>query len=265
MKTRIITAVLALIVFVPLIIIGDLPLLVLTIALGIVAMSEVLKMTHTLLVSFEALISYIGVVAIILPKDFWQSGFWPATVNSQSVIYGLAFLFLARTVFAKKSFNFQDAGTLFLAMVYIGTGFHYFYLADFRGLPVLFFGMFLVWLTDSFAYFVGRSFGKHKLSPNLSPNKTWEGSVGGTAIAVAVVVTLYALTNALPYAVWNLVIMAILLSIAGQIGDLIESALKRHFGVKDSGRILPGHGGILDRFDSMLVVMPLMAVLGMLQ
>lgn len=265
MKTRIITAVVALLVFVPLVIIGKLPLLVLTILLGMVAMSEVLRMTHTLLVSFEAIISYIGVIAIILPKNFWLNDFWPATVNSQTVIYGLAFLFLARTVFAKKSFNFQDAGTLYLAMVYIGTGFHYFYQADYRGLPVLFFGLLTVWLTDSFAYFVGKAFGQHKLSPRLSPNKTWEGSVGGSVIAIVVVVILYVSTGWLEYNAFDLAIFALILSLAGQIGDLIESALKRHFRVKDSGRILPGHGGILDRFDSMLVVMPLMAVLGMLK
>ncbi|GAP02260.1 phosphatidate cytidylyltransferase [Fructobacillus pseudoficulneus] len=265
MKTRIITAVVALLVFVPLVIIGKLPLLVLTILLGMVAMSEVLRMTHTLLVSFEATISYIGVIAIILPKNFWLNDFWPSTVNSQTVIYGLAFLFLARTVFAKKSFNFQDAGTLYLAMVYIGTGFHYFYQADYRGLPVLFFGLLTVWLTDSFAYFVGKAFGQHKLSPRLSPNKTWEGSVGGSVIAIVVVVILYVSTGWLEYNALDLAIFALILSLAGQIGDLIESALKRHFRVKDSGRILPGHGGILDRFDSMLVVMPLMAVLGMLK
>ncbi|WP_061993814.1 phosphatidate cytidylyltransferase, partial [Fructobacillus ficulneus] len=194
MKTRIITAVVALLVFVPILIIGKLPLLLLTIALGVIAMGEILRMTHTLLVSFEGLVSYIGVIAIILPKDYWTNSFWPETVNSQSVIYGLAFLFLARTVFAKKSFNFQDAGTLFIAMVYIGTGFHYFYAADHRGLAVLFFGLLCVWLTDSFAYFVGKSFGKHKLAPHVSPNKTWEGSAGGSLIAVVVVTVLYAAT-----------------------------------------------------------------------
>lgn len=150
-------------------------------------------------------------------------------------------------------------------MLYIGTGFHYFFQADTKGLATVMFGMLIVWLTDSGAYMVGRAIGKHKLAPKISPNKTWEGSIGGSLVAVIVVASLYTIFNWLPaYNFIELLLFAIVLSIAGQLGDLIESGLKRHFNVKDSGNILPGHGGILDRFDSMLVVMPLMSILGML-
>ncbi|MDF7636812.1 phosphatidate cytidylyltransferase [Leuconostocaceae bacterium ESL0958] len=264
MKTRIITAVVALAVFIPILLIGHTPLLLLTVLLGLIAMGEILRMTHSLLVSFEALIAYVGVTALILPNSFWNFQVWKFHITSQNIVYTIAFLLLLRTVFSRSHFNFQDAGTLFIAMVYIGTGFHYFYMADQKGLAFLFYGMLLVWITDSMAYFCGRAFGQHKLAPTISPNKTWEGSLGGTILAVIIVAGLYIATGWLSESKLSIIICAILLSVGGQIGDLIESSLKRHFQVKDSGKILPGHGGILDRFDSMLVVMPMMAILGLL-
>ena len=150
-------------------------------------------------------------------------------------------------------------------MLYVGTGFHYFFKADSTGLATVMFGMLIVWITDSGAYMVGRAIGQHKLAPKISPNKTWEGSIGGSVVAIVVVPALYTVCHWLPaYNFVELLAFTVLLSIAGQLGDLIESGFKRHYGVKDSGNILPGHGGILDRFDSMLIVMPLMSILGML-
>ena len=121
----------------------------------------------------------------------------------------------------------------------------------------------VVWSTDIAAYMVGRKIGKHKLWPVISPNKTWEGSIGAVIWAViiaAIYVTLVPTgrNNAL------MIILAFFLSIVGQIGDLVESAYKRFYGVKDSGKMLPGHGGILDRFDSMLFVLPVVAFMGIL-
>ena len=123
----------------------------------------------------------------------------------------------------------------------------------------------IVWITDSGAYLIGRKLGKHKLAPHVSPNKTWEGSIGGSLVSV-IVVGLYLAFSPVKFA-YGLPIMLLLtvvLSVGGQIGDLIESAFKRHYGVKDSGKILPGHGGILDRFDSLLFVLPLMHLFGLI-
>ena len=122
-----------------------------------------------------------------------------------------------------------------------------------------------MWITDSGAYLIGRKLGKHKLAPHVSPNKTWEGSIGGSLVSV-IVVGLYLAFSPVKFA-YGLPIMLLLtvvLSVGGQIGDLIESAFKRHYGVKDSGKILPGHGGILDRFDSLLFVLPLMHLFGLI-
>lgn len=108
----------------------------------------------------------------------------------------------------------------------------------------------IMWLQDSFAYLGGRLFGKHRMSPDLSPNKTWEGAIIGLAIACLIIglVNLY-----FPRAdSLALIILVVSVGIAGQIGDLMESFLKRSFNVKDSGQIFPGHGGVLDRFDSVV-------------
>ncbi|MBZ6002626.1 phosphatidate cytidylyltransferase [Leuconostoc gelidum subsp. aenigmaticum] len=263
MKVRVITAVVALLIFVPLLIIGKLPLLILTLIMGVIAMSEILRMKHIILVSTEALISFMGVIAITLPNSFWHD--IPFIKSAHIVFYILAFLMLLNTVLARSHFNFDDAGALTLAMLYIGTGFHYFFQAASVGLPTVFFGMLIVWITDSGAYMFGRALGKHKLAPKISPNKTWEGSIGGSVVAIVIIPIIFSMFKWLPnYGLLELLVFAIILSIAGQLGDLIESGFKRHYGVKDSGNILPGHGGILDRFDSMLIVMPLMAILGML-
>lgn len=115
----------------------------------------------------------------------------------------------------------------------------------------------MVFMSDTGAFYFGRFFGRHKLYPSVSPGKTWEGAVGGLlfslipAYGFALFVSLYRWN-------WRILILTLAISIAGQIGDLAESMLKRNCGVKDSGNILPGHGGILDRIDGLLFAIPLL-------
>lgn len=114
----------------------------------------------------------------------------------------------------------------------------------------------VIWSTDTGAYFAGRFFGKNKLAPLISPNKTIEGAVGGLIVSLfaALVYNLFFQVFQLPF----LLISAILVSGLGQIGDLVESSFKRIAGIKDSGHIIPGHGGILDRFDSTIITAPVL-------
>lgn len=114
----------------------------------------------------------------------------------------------------------------------------------------------LVWLCDTAAYFVGMRWGRHKMSPYVSPKKSWEGTVAGLVCSLAVAAGLKPLLG-LPISYrWSIGLGA-LVGVGGQVGDLAESLLKRQAGVKDSGRLIPGHGGMLDRLDSLMFVVPL--------
>ena len=133
------------------------------------------------------------------------------------------------------------------------------------GTVLLMFPIILTWSTDTGAYFVGRSMGRHKLIPSVSPAKTVEGAIGGVIVAV-LIAWLYMTFLLKPMAQLTmfpigLTVFAIIISIVAQVGDLAESLFKRDAGVKDSSTLLPGHGGILDRFDSLLFVLPVAYVL----
>ncbi|MGH7485150.1 MAG: phosphatidate cytidylyltransferase [Thermoanaerobaculia bacterium] len=127
------------------------------------------------------------------------------------------------------------------------------------GAKLVFFLLLVVWLGDSGAYYFGRTFGKHKLSPRISPKKTVEGLIGGvfTAIVTAVVIHFTFFKN---FPLVHAIIAGVILSIAGVIGDLAESMWKRSAAVKDSGTLIPGHGGFLDRFDSIFYTTPILYV-----
>jgi phosphatidate cytidylyltransferase len=118
---------------------------------------------------------------------------------------------------------------------------------------LLLFALVIVWVSDSVAYFAGKSIGKHALAPHLSPNKTWEGTVAGFLGSLAVGL---AFTRWLNVPLVHLLGMAAVGNVAGQVGDLLESAYKRSAGIKDSGSLLPGHGGVLDRIDALILAIP---------
>ncbi len=118
----------------------------------------------------------------------------------------------------------------------------------------LWLGLLGTWSSDTFAYFVGITIGKHKMCPQLSPKKSWEGAIGGFVGCVASVYFLG--TYLFNLGIYNLVFLGLIIAVVAPLGDLCESQLKRFCSVKDSGSIFPGHGGVLDRFDSILFVMP---------
>lgn len=132
------------------------------------------------------------------------------------------------------------------------------------GIYLILFSYFAAWMTDIFAYFVGSKFGKHKLCPKISPKKSVEGAVGGVVGEVVLNLLLLFVFNKfffngesfLSYPI--VAVLSVVLSVVSMFGDLAASTIKRNFGIKDFGKILPGHGGIMDRFDSVLFVMPVL-------
>lgn len=160
-------------------------------------------------------------------------------------------------MFSKNQFSFDDVGFALIAIIYVGVGFYFFIEMRVLGLDKLLFALLTIWATDSGAYFIGRAFGKKKLSAEISPNKTVEGFFGGIFSAILVGLIFHYFVNFLPTYVQT-VFVSVIVSIVGQMGDLVQSAFKRHYGTKDSGTIFPGHGGVLDRFDSLIFIMPIL-------
>ncbi|WP_445488201.1 phosphatidate cytidylyltransferase [Niallia sp. 03133] len=254
MKQRIITAVIAAAIFLPIVIIGGLPLVLFTFLLSAVGLFELLRMRKIKLLSFPGLLSLLVIWLFILPNDY-QTFFTFIHLTKMEIGLFAALLYLTYMVASKNQFSIDDAAFSILAVIYMGVGFHFFIEVGDTKLWLLFYSLFIIWATDSGAYFIGRAFGRRKLWPEISPNKTVEGAIGGIVCAVIVSV----LFSAFGYIEWYIIaVITIILSAFGQIGDLVESALKRHYEVKDSGKLLPGHGGILDRFDSLLFVWPLL-------
>ena len=161
------------------------------------------------------------------------------------------------TLFKFSSELYYDEGKLIFTVIYISLPFGFA-----LGLPKFYDGTFtwevfllfvLIWSSDSFAYFTGRLFGKHKMAPKISPKKTWEGFVGGVIFTL---VLGYFIEQKFPDLRGNWMVVGFLVSVFAPLGDLVESQLKRTFGVKDSGNIIPGHGGVLDRLDSFIIAAP---------
>ncbi|WP_273125585.1 phosphatidate cytidylyltransferase [Metabacillus sp. HB246100] len=258
MKQRILTGALALVLFLPFVIYGKLPFTLFVYLLASIALYELLKMKKISLVSFPGLVSLLILWVLLIPNAYVTL---VETFSKAEFALLALLLLLTYTVVTKNKFTFDDVGFVVIAIFYLGIGFYF--LIETRnstiqgGLELVFYALLLIWVTDSGAYFVGRAMGKNKLWPEISPNKTIEGAVGGVLFAVVFAWVYHYFTGILNNYLL-ITLMTIILSIFGQIGDLVESALKRHYHVKDSGNILPGHGGILDRFDSLLFVLPLL-------
>lgn len=174
-------------------------------------------------------------------------------------------LFSLWILISNNVFHLYRMGYLFVGTIYIGYGFMFMMKTMWgqEGLYLTLLMILITWANDSSAYFIGRKWGRRKLWPHISPNKTLEGSLGGLVAGVLmsiVVCLLYPQLGTLFKALW----LGLFIAVIGQLGDLLESAWKRTVGIKDSGHILPGHGGFLDRFDSLLFSFIVLYTFGLL-
>jgi phosphatidate cytidylyltransferase len=260
LKQRIITGVVAAAFFIPFVLYGNLPFTLLVYAMATVGMFELLRMKKMAIFSVPGLIGLLTVYMLLMPDNFAAKVQDITSYSKLEFLVIAALLLLIHSVIVKNHFTFDEIGFVLLSALYIGIGFYYLIETRDAGLQFIIFALLVVWSTDSGAYFTGRKFGKNKLWPEISPNKTVEGFFGGILIAVVsacVMQFIYPFEK--PWFI--LILVTIVSSIFGQLGDLVESAIKRHYDVKDSGKLLPGHGGILDRFDSLLFVLPLFNLL----
>lgn len=259
MRERIVTVIIALLLFIPIIWYGSWILEIVMWALSLIALFELHRMKGIKFLSLPSFIAMIGMTLVVLSDQ--TLAFLPETLTVYNGLNGIVLLLLFSTIINKK-YQVEEAALSLLGIAYIGYGFSAFIQVRAVDPHLLMLILLVIWLTDTGAYLVGRKIGKTKLAPALSPNKTIEGSIGGTVLAT-IVAAIYLSFVTFRYTYFPMLAIMILLSIAGQVGDLIESAIKRHFDVKDSGNILPGHGGILDRFDSMLFVMSIAVLVGL--
>ena len=218
-------------------------------AIGLFA--EWLAVTHT---TRNVPVTIAGVVALVLTAPFLAIG----NINAALAVLALGLIAVGfRTtqprLWAIAGFLYAAAAQLASVLVRLDHA---------KGLSALILVLFVVWATDIGGYFAGRAIGGPKLWPRVSPKKTWAGAIGGFVASLLVAIGFSAsdLGKTLP-----LVILAAMLSVAAQLGDLFESAIKRRFGVKDSGHIIPGHGGVMDRLDGFVAAIVLAAIFGVLR
>lgn len=265
MKTRIITGLWAGAIFVTLIALGGSPFVILMGVLALIGLSEFTLMRNHKLMAFPFLVTSLLVAfpfILMLHERRLVLEELPMS-TTQWMVLGLMLL-LFWTVVTKNRFTYEDASFYFVSAVYLVIGFSSFALVRLSedGLVKVLLVLFMIWATDSGAYFTGKAIGKTKLWPSISPNKTIEGAIGGIVSAIVLGIVYVLIEPVLP--ILEVLVLAVVVSVVGQLGDLVQSAYKRQYNVKDSGHLLPGHGGILDRFDSMIAVFTVIWVFNLL-
>ncbi|GIO83808.1 phosphatidate cytidylyltransferase [Paenibacillus faecis] len=264
MRQRLITGLIAGGGFLGICLWGGLGYHALVVMMALIGFYEFVRMIGLPAFGGTAVIGYAGVLYAVFPWSLLQL---TNPLGMMGFFWLLMLLFFIVTVVSKNDIPIGQIALMFLGTVYIGLGFAY--LAATRSTPDghgLFWTILMlaaIWSSDAGAYFTGRRFGKTKLWPAISPNKTVEGAVGGVLLAV-IVAALFALFSGGLLPVGRALLLGGSAAVVGQMGDLIQSAYKRVYGIKDSGTLLPGHGGILDRCDSWIAVFPFVHILGLL-
>ena len=258
MRQRVKTSIVLAVLIIPAVLFGGWSYNIIIGAVALIGTMELLQMANIDTKSLPSIATYIGTLSIVYYHMI--ASYIPEQL-SDGIIPVFAVLLLLISTVIVPSFNFTKAGISALTMGYIGVGSQAAIIIRQEDLAIFVFILLVIVSTDIGAYFIGSKIGKRKLAPLLSPNKSVEGSIGGIVLAL-LTTSIYLNFITLPYSYIIMLLIAIILSITGQFGDLLESAFKRHFGVKDSGTILPGHGGILDRFDSILFTLSMALILG---
>ncbi|MCI9433777.1 MAG: phosphatidate cytidylyltransferase [Bacilli bacterium] len=254
MKMRIISATIALLVIIPILISGGMLFDITVFILAILGLKEFLdiKKSKKEVPIFIEFISYIALGLIIF---FNSSNNYLLSVDYR-LIAGVFLTFLIPTVLYhdRKLYSVNDAFYLIGGVFFLGVSFSLFMLLRSEGLNLLLYLLLIAIFTDTFALFTGLLIGKNKLLSDISPKKTVEGMMGGTVLGVFIASAFYntVIDSTLP--LYIVVFMTTFLSIIGQFGDLVFSAIKRYFSKKDFSNIMPGHGGILDRLDSIIFI-----------
>jgi phosphatidate cytidylyltransferase len=260
LKTRILTAIGLLGIFLPaLFYLPNIWWAFVMLGLALLALKEwagLIKLTETQTLIYLVLAALVGAH---FKQSITQYGLHPFFYNALFLfLLSAIFWLLFAPIWLLKSFKMPKIVLAFLGLLLIGAFWAALICLRAIDATLLLSLMATIWIADSAAYFAGKKFGKHKLAPSISPGKTWEG-VAGALVGV----TIFATIIVLGFGYHDLLIFPLFWAVAilGVMGDLFESMLKRQAGVKDSGNILPGHGGVLDRIDGLIPALPVAVIL----
>lgn len=256
MKKRTMSAFLALCIFVPILYYGGIPYTVMMYILSLQGMREIFDALgkKKAVPQFVQCISYVLITYLVLTAG---------TISSITAIFdfrllsSIVLLYLLPVIIYQedKTYGIIDAFVMIGIVSLLGLCFSLFVVIRNIEVSWLIYLLLITTFTDTYAYLVGVLIGKHKCIPKVSPNKTWEGYIGGTIMGVFIGTTYLATVHEISFPLFGIVCMTLFLSIIGQFGDLVFSAIKRNFKIKDFSDFMPGHGGILDRFDSLFFVL----------
>lgn len=255
MKIRIISAILMICILVPILLIGGIPFGVLMLLMGFLGLRELIHLKNK-----ESKIPFvIEILAYLLCSYLILNHF-----TEEQLLLNLDYRIIALVVFVclipiliinnNKKYSYLDGFYLIGSIFLIGFSFNLILLLRNYSLNIVIYLLLITIFSDTFAYVTGKLIGKNKLCPKISPNKTIEGSIGGVVMGSFIAIMFYITVINPDISLVKIIFMTGVLSIISQIGDLVFSQIKRYFKVKDFSDLIPGHGGILDRFDSIIFV-----------
>lgn len=261
MLKRIITAVVAIAIFLPVLYFSETIVFPIVMALlSLIGCFEMLRCTE-LIKKYALSVPVLGLSLALPLLPYWYDSETVEHVCLMALIVLALYLFTIMT-FSRGKITLANVGSAYLSCFYIIAAFMALSLLRYRvaaGEYVYLICFIGAWVTDTFAYFSGFLFGKHKLIPDVSPKKTIEGSIGGTLFCILAMVgygwiVQLVSKGSVTANYLTLAVSGLFIAVVAQVGDLLMSAIKRTYGIKDYGKLFPGHGGVLDRFDSVLAV-----------
>ncbi len=260
LKVRVISAIVALIIVIPILIIGSYAFFVGACIIGCIGFYEMLSLRNKkkeipLLMKILSFLCFLTLTATSIFEhsfsiDYRLLVIVPLVLLSPLLFYGKS-----------KKYDAEDALFVMASVFFLGIAFRYLVIFRNFGIHFLLYLLMITIMTDTFAHFFGTKIGRNKLCPYVSPNKTIEGMIGGTIMGTFIGTVYYiTFTNSMAN-IFSVIGVTLVLSLVAQIGDLVFSAIKRKYDVKDYGNIMPGHGGVLDRLDSLIFAMLAFSIL----
>lgn len=252
MKERVISAIVALVIIIPLMLLGGIYFNITVAILGVIGLWELFRIKENIPDTMK-IIGYVLFLMLLIYGYTFTGKIY--LMNFTFVIISFIILFSSLLVYNdRKKYSVEDVFYILASIIFLSAAFNLFIVVRSKSLMLLVYLLLITTMTDTFAYTIGSKFGKHKLLPTVSPNKSIEGFVAGL-IGGTMIATLFYTFCIDSSSIILTIVVTLILSIMGQMGDLVFSSMKRHFNIKDFSNIMPGHGGILDRLDSIIFVL----------